>query len=36
VEVVEIDATQRPDLAKVWGVMSVDHIPWINGEARRQ
>ena len=22
-EVVEIDATQRPDLAKVWGVMSV-------------
>lgn len=22
-EVVEIDATQRPDLAKIWGVMSV-------------
>ena len=36
VEVVEIDATQRPDLAKVWGVMSVPttFVLDATGEAR--
>ena len=35
-EVVEIDATQRPDLAKQWGVMSVPTTFLLNarGEAR--
>jgi thiol-disulfide isomerase/thioredoxin len=35
-EVVEIDATERPDLAKVWGVMSVPTTFLLdaNGEAR--
>lgn len=35
-EVVEIDATERPDLAKVWGVMSVPttFVLDANGEAR--
>ena len=35
-EVVEIDATQRPDLAKVWGVMSVPttFVLDAQGEAR--
>ncbi len=35
-EVVEIDATQRPDLAKVWGVMSVPTTFLLDarGEAR--
>ena len=35
-QVVEIDATQRPDLAKVWGVMSVPTTFLLNerGEAR--
>ena len=35
-QVVEIDATQRPDLAKVWGVMSVPTTFVIDerGEAR--
>ena len=35
-EVVEIDATDRPDLAKVWGVMSVPttFVLDANGEAR--
>ena len=36
VEVIEIDATQRPDLAKVWGVMSVPttFVLDATGEAR--
>jgi thioredoxin 1 len=36
VEVIEIDATQRPDLAKVWGVMSVPttFVLDASGEAR--
>ena len=35
-EVVEIDATQRPDLAKIWGVMSVPTTFLLDarGEAR--
>lgn len=35
-QVVEIDATQRPDLAKTWGVMSVPTTFLLNaqGEAR--
>ena len=35
-EVIEIDATQRPDLAKQWGVMSVPTTFLLNarGEAR--
>jgi len=35
-QVVEIDATERPDLAKVWGVMSVPTTFLLNsrGEAR--
>lgn len=35
-EVIEIDATQRPDLAKVWGVMSVPttFVLDARGEAR--
>jgi thiol-disulfide isomerase/thioredoxin len=35
-EVVEIDATERPDLAKTWGVMSVPTTFLLNsrGEAR--
>ena len=35
-EVIEIDATQRPDLAKVWGVMSVPttFVLDAHGEAR--
>lgn len=35
-EIVEIDATQRPDLAKVWGVMSVPTTFLLDarGEAR--
>jgi len=35
-QVVEIDATERPDLAKVWGVMSVPTTFVLNasGEAR--
>lgn len=35
-EVIEIDATERPDLAKVWGVMSVPTTFVLNarGEAR--
>jgi hypothetical protein len=36
VEVVEIDATERPDLAKAWGVMSVPttFVLDARGEAR--
>ena len=36
VEVIEIDATERPDLAKAWGVMSVPttFVLDANGEAR--
>jgi thiol-disulfide isomerase/thioredoxin len=36
VEVIEIDATQRPDLAKAWGVMSVPttFVLDAHGEAR--
>lgn len=36
VEVIEIDATERPDLAKVWGVMSVPttFVLDARGEAR--
>ena len=36
VEIVEIDATQRPDLAKTWGVMSVPTTFLLDarGEAR--
>ena len=36
VEVIEIDATERPDLAKVWGVMSVPttFVLDTRGEAR--
>jgi len=35
-EVIEIDATQRPDLAKIWGVMSVPTTFLLDarGEAR--
>jgi thiol-disulfide isomerase/thioredoxin len=35
-EVVEVDATQRPDLAKIWGVMSVPTTFLLDarGEAR--
>lgn len=35
-EIVEIDATQRPDLAKIWGVMSVPTTFLLDarGEAR--
>jgi thiol-disulfide isomerase/thioredoxin len=35
-EVVEIDATERPDLAKIWGVMSVPttFVLDVRGEAR--
>ncbi len=35
-QVVEIDATERPDLAKIWGVMSVPTTFLLNsrGEAR--
>ena len=35
-EVIEIDATQRPDLAKIWGVMSVPttFVLDARGEAR--
>jgi len=35
-QIVEIDATERPDLAKTWGVMSVPTTFLLNsrGEAR--